>query len=64
MSVEPGNKALEARIIVALAIIAVCASGAAIALAVYIPRRRREKLRRRGVKDHRTERGIDRSVVR
>ena len=47
----------------ALAIIAICVSGAAIALAVYIPRRRREKLRRRGVKDYRTDPSIDRSVT-
>ena len=48
---------------VALAIIAVGAMGAAIALAIYLPRRRREKLRRRGVKNYHTERTIDRSVI-
>ncbi|WP_419807318.1 LPXTG cell wall anchor domain-containing protein [Sphingomonas sp.] len=41
---------MEARIIVALTLIAISGIGALAALAVYLPRRRREKLRRRGIK--------------
>lgn len=54
---------MEARIVAALAIIAVCATGAVIALAIYLPRRRREKLRRRGIKNYQNERDSRQNIA-
>ena len=54
---------LEARVIAALSIIAICTLGAAVALAIYLPRRRREKLRRRGIKNYQTERSGNRTIA-
>ena len=54
---------MEARVVAALSIIAVCGVAGIIALAVYLPRRRREKLRRRGIKDHRTEQSNGRHIA-
>lgn len=43
---------MEPRIVAALALIATSGFGALSALAIYLPRRKREKARRRGIKSH------------
>ena len=49
---------MESRIVIALALVAACALVAGVSLAIYLPRRRRDKLRRRGIKTYEHRRPV------
>ena len=47
-----GRSRLDARLVAAITIIVICVGVGVVALAVTLPKRRREKLRRRGIKNY------------